>query len=140
MAGVPGLVTLPGTARAVGVARHWGALVLEAAGCGCVDEALIVVSELVGNAVRHTRSGGPGGKITMLIVESGGDMVRIEVVDDGAVSVPAPREPDSSELSGRGLWLVDELSAEWGVRVVAGDRRAVWALMPISERQPAHAE
>lgn len=125
---MPGFITLPGTARAAGVARSWVGLLLEEAGSICVDDALIVVSELVGNAVRHTKSGMPGGVITMLIVESErGETVRIEVVDEGAATVPAPREPDASELCGRGLWLVGELSAAWGVRSVGGDRRVVWA-------------
>lgn len=124
-------MTLPGTARAAGVARHWVALLLEVVGCPCevVDEALIITSELVGNAVRHTASGRPGGWITMLVVESHeGKAVRIEVIDDGgAATVPAPREPDPSEMCGRGLWLVGELSSCWGVRSAGGDRQAVWA-------------
>jgi len=127
-------VTLPGTARAAGVARHWVALVLEAAGCLGVDEVLLVTSELVGNAVRHTRSGGPGGVILMVVKQEGA-AVRIEVVDEGSETVPCPRVPDGLTLSGRGLWLVEELSETWGVRAAGGRRRTVWAVMPMSYRR-----
>ncbi|GLW07434.1 ATP-binding protein [Microtetraspora sp. NBRC 13810] len=130
-------MTVPGTRMAVPVARHWVRLVLDAAGCPVVDDALVMATELVANAVRHTRSGHPGGHLTVLIGYRGDGTARIEVIDEGAATVPAPREPDheTPDESGRGLWLVQALSREWGVRLLRGDRRGVWVLVPMTVKQ-----
>ncbi|MCG5215277.1 ATP-binding protein [Streptosporangium soli] len=136
MAWPPRVVTLPGVERSVSVAREWAGVVLEAVGCVGVDDALLVVSELVGNAVKHTESGGAGGLVMVVVFDAGAEMVRIEVIDDGAATVPRQREPDLESLDGRGLWLVERLSCRWGVRRVGGGRQSVWALMPMAEPKP----
>jgi anti-sigma regulatory factor (Ser/Thr protein kinase) len=74
-----------------------------------VDKARLLVTELATNAVLHARSP------IRLTVESRQDNVRVEVRDDDPRPIPPPLAPAASATSGRGLWLVDALSNDWGV-------------------------
>jgi anti-sigma regulatory factor (Ser/Thr protein kinase) len=104
------------------------------------DNAEVIVSELVTNAVRHTGSRAVGCE---LLWSEGG--LRLEVADQGdAPSVPLPRQADLDEECGRGLLLVGALSDAWGVAAPAprgedgstghaddarGAGRVVWAVL-----------
>ncbi|GAA5047565.1 ATP-binding protein [Thermocatellispora tengchongensis] len=127
-------VTLPGVLRSPGVGRQWAALVLEASGHTHIDLVLLVLSELVANAVTHSRSRNRGGQITVRLMDIGHQIVEVEVIDDGSRnSVPHMREPD--DWGGRGLLVVEAASAKWGVREAYGGRTAVWAhLVTTAER------
>ncbi|WP_329090146.1 MULTISPECIES: ATP-binding protein [unclassified Streptosporangium] len=131
-----GTITLPGMERSVPVARHCVGAVLAAAGCASVDDVLLVVTELVGNAIKHTASGVPGGTLTLRVSDAGQKLIHIEVIDSGSETIPEPREPDPESFGGRGLWLVGRCSKQWGVRELGGGHRAVWALMPATDGQP----
>ena len=124
---------LPGVDASVSVARRCATAVLAAAGCRNFGDVLLVTSELVTNAILHSRSG--KGWVRIGVVDTGNGLIGIEVLDDGAATVPFPRMPDNGEVCGRGLWLVDELSAQWGVRRTGNERSAVWALVDTSEKQ-----
>lgn len=87
------------------VADHSGTLPAD-----LVDDAELLVSELVTNAVRH---GGPEVSVRVRVEPATLD---VAVRDDGATVPPArPLAPDASSPTGRGLLLVDTVSAEWGV-------------------------
>jgi anti-sigma regulatory factor (Ser/Thr protein kinase) len=75
------------------------------------------IAELLANAVRHSRSGQPGGTVTVIIVGSA-DGVTVHVHDHGAAggAVPRPRDAGDEAESGRGLRIVDKLSDAWGTR------------------------
>jgi len=90
--------------------------------CGeMVDDALIVVSELVTNAVVHAHSG------CELRARMATDKVlRLEVVDAGR-GTPDPRSAADDDEHGRGLVLVSALSAAWGVDSLPDGRKLVWA-------------
>lgn len=106
----------------------------------------LVLSELFTNAIRHTRSGAPGGQVVVLI-EPLDDAVRVDVFDQGSgreprivrtrepVALPDPGTPESAladwdpDLSGRGLYLVESLSRTWGV-YSHEDGRAVYCEVP----------
>ncbi|RBQ14379.1 ATP-binding protein [Spongiactinospora rosea] len=118
---------IPGTAEAIGVVREWAALVMLADGCKYVDSAVLVISELVGNAIKHTRSQRDGGRVVVRLTYPAADVVRVDVIDDGATTVPRPRYPDWDMESGRGLWMVEQVALAWGQRALPGGRRAVWA-------------
>ena len=83
--------------------------------------ALIVVSELVTNALRHGE-----GMITVAI-ETRSQAVAIAVSDHGSRGLTMlNRPPDADE--GRGLGVVEKLSTAWGVRPSSeGPGKAVWA-------------
>ncbi|GAA3795021.1 ATP-binding protein [Sphaerisporangium flaviroseum] len=77
-------------------------------------DAELLASELFTNAARHSRSRDTG-KVTIMV--QAGDVVRVEVVDDGSADrLPRVMTPDPSSLGGRGLFLVRALSARFGVR------------------------
>ncbi|MEV6151265.1 ATP-binding protein [Nonomuraea sp. NPDC052129] len=120
-------MTLPGVVRSVPLARRWVTDALTAAGHRETDGVRLVTSELVGNAVLHTRSGRPGGVVMVTVFEVGDALARIEVLDEGALTVPKPREPDGCDCHGRGLWLVQQTSTRWGTRTVALRWNLVWA-------------
>ena len=102
--------------------------VLERSGRAATDAVLLVVSELVTNAVRH----GDGDVELRIDVEP--DKVRLEVLDDGHVKVQAPRRvPPPTELGGRGLQLVREVSKRWGSGFDPAGRTLVWAELPASD-------
>jgi anti-sigma regulatory factor (Ser/Thr protein kinase) len=85
-------------------------------------EMALVVSELVTNAVEH------GDADIVLVLRGQDDGLCIEVTNTATGGVPERRDPPPSTASGRGLRIVDVLSAAWG-HVTVGDRLTVWALV-----------
>lgn len=73
-----------------------------------VDTALLLLSELVTNAVRHGR---PPVVVHAGVCAAG--TFRVEV-DDGSLVAVAPRSPSEEDVGGRGLQLVELLSTAWG--------------------------
>jgi serine/threonine-protein kinase RsbW len=69
----------------------------------------IVLSEATANVIRHAYCN-PGNRY-LVTVEIFPDRVRLQVEDHGRgferTTVP---EPDDEEISGRGLWLIEQLS------------------------------
>ena len=82
-----------------------------------VEDALLVVSELVGNAVQHAQppmAGVPGSfRLRWRVVD--GHAVRIQVTHAGATNGPQLRSPSPSETTGRGLVIVNAVASDWGV-------------------------
>jgi anti-sigma regulatory factor (Ser/Thr protein kinase) len=115
-------MTLPVADHAVRLARQatcdalatWRLLLLE-------ETAVLLVSELVTNAVRHAR----GTDAISLELETAGIWLRIEV-QDADPRWPQPRTPGGFDESGFGFVLVDALAGKWGVRETATGK-AVWA-------------
>ena len=103
----------PGRPESAGAARRWATRCL--AGCPAAEDAGLCVTELVTNAVVHSRSQLPGGKVRVRLLIAAGVQVRIEVRDDGPVrdAPGAAADPaDAAELAedGRGLAIVQALS------------------------------
>ncbi|MCZ9346446.1 ATP-binding protein [Streptomyces sp. TRM76130] len=113
----------PGLAEQVVQVRHFVAAMI--AEGGPVDDAVLVVSELATNAVRHSRSGSAGGWF-LVVVGFGDGLVRIEVVDQGGERVPHLCDVTSQEEGGRGLLLIASCAKDWGVKNWP-DGRSVWA-------------
>jgi serine/threonine-protein kinase RsbW len=115
----------PATPRSVHRARH------ELVGClaawgmsGLADQAALVLSELMTNALRYGKAPGRGIGTHFVRQPSG---VRIEVHDlrDGT---PKAREAADDEERGRGLALVDAITGQrWGVTEREGPGKLVWA-------------
>jgi anti-sigma regulatory factor (Ser/Thr protein kinase) len=119
-------VTLPGVRRSVGVARN---LVRDLAdGLPLVDDLVTAVSEMVANAVTHTASGLRGGRVTV-VLSAGDGVYRLEVTDDGAAGGRPHVKAEVGAETGRGMRIVEALSARWGFRV-DGPRTVVWAEFP----------
>ena len=79
-------VTVAGRAERARVARAFVGGVL-GPGHPCGDDAALLVSELFGNSVRHSRSGAAGGTVTVA-VRVGDGLVRVEVTDRSGLEVP----------------------------------------------------
>lgn len=85
-----------------------------------VDDALLVVTELVNNAVTHARS------LCELRISVSPLSVRVEVLDEGP-GTPDPLPPSATRNHGRGLHLVDALTAAWGFEPIPNGGKMVWA-------------
>ncbi|SDH57915.1 ATP-binding protein [Nonomuraea jiangxiensis] len=83
-----------------------------------IDDCLLIVSELVTNAVRH------GGSAYALRLELREDRLYGEVFDPGD-GVPHQRTPDIDAISGRGLQIVAAVADAWGVTSANGGK-IVW--------------
>jgi anti-sigma regulatory factor (Ser/Thr protein kinase) len=68
----------------------------------CGDDAALLVSELFGDSVRHSRSGAAGGTVTVA-VGSGDGFVRVEVTDRSGPKVPELCSAGRDAEGGRGL-------------------------------------
>ncbi|MGI9007986.1 MAG: ATP-binding protein [Streptosporangiaceae bacterium] len=118
-----GRLTLPGQPQHVRLARRFVADTIGAAHRRC-GAALLLTSELVTNAVTHSRSGRPGGTLD-LVVSATCSALLVSVTDEGSESgLPAIRTPPGG-TNGNGLVLVDRLSDGWGYRH-DGSRTMVW--------------
>ena len=119
------LLELPFEPASASVARRHLTHVLRTSGVPeitCEDAALIV-SELVGNALRHGQAM-RGGRLRVGW-QFGDEGLRIEVTDGGA-GVPALRNGDALASSGRGLDIVATLADAWGF-ASEPDGTVVWA-------------
>ena len=109
-----GRATLPGQPACVREARR---LVAAAVGVGHprADTAILLTSELVTNAVTHSRSRRPDGTVD-LMVATGIYGLLVAVTDDGSdAGAPVIRNSPGAE-SGNGLLLVETLADGWGFR------------------------
>jgi anti-sigma regulatory factor (Ser/Thr protein kinase) len=83
-----------------------------------VEDAVLLVSELVTNSVLH------GGPPVVVAVDC--DEATLQVrVRDGSPALPARRDAAQGDENGRGLALVAEMSADWGVDTEK-DGKHVW--------------
>jgi PAS domain S-box-containing protein len=90
-----------------------------------VDSAVLVLSEVVTNAVRYAP-----GPVDVTMTHSAG-VLRIDVADNahdlGPRRPPATVDQLRPEAEGgRGLFLVESLSQRWGTTVISGDGKLVW--------------
>jgi len=90
-----------------------------------IDDAALVVSELVTNAVAAAEAMVDTEPILLRLFVIRGRLV-VEAWDANP-AFPEPRTPDEDEDSGRGLIIVQALSEACGVDVSADGRKVVWA-------------
>lgn len=88
------------------------------------DTAALVATELVGNSVRHART-----RELVLRLAMTPRRLRVEVADSDPTP-PRPRAADGMDEAGRGLLVVSELAARWGVQPEPGGK-AVWVEIPL---------
>ncbi|GII77669.1 hypothetical protein Sru01_26510 [Sphaerisporangium rufum] len=120
---------LPYAPTSVAVARRRLSADLEAWGvfAAAIEDAVLVVSELLSNALRHAHPL-PSGQI-MASWDWSGERLEVTVSDGGAATEPRAGRPALSSLGGRGLGIVEFLAERWGVRH-DGEMTTVWAILP----------
>ena len=90
-----------------------------------VDRAVLVVGELVTNAVVHARTE------VRLRVELRGERLHLAVRDGSPWQLRPVTIPDPEAEGGRGLWLVDQLARAWGVNRHPDGGKVVWCTLTL---------
>lgn len=103
--------------------------------CELFDDASVVISELVTNAVRYGLRPGlaknaPAARIEVLLLRQASHLVC--VVTDSNPGPPTLLEPDFAAETGRGLYVVEALSSRWGWTPLHTGHKAVWATLTLS--------
>ncbi|GAQ67563.1 histidine kinase-, DNA gyrase B-, and HSP90-like ATPase [Streptomyces scabiei] len=91
------------------------------------EDAVLLVSELVGNAVRHT-----GARVFGLRMRRRPGWIRVEVRDPSR-GLPCLMPVQEMDTSGRGLFLVDKLADRWGVDLLPRGK-TTWFEMRVADR------
>ena len=94
-----------------------------------VEDVRLVASELTTNAMQHARTP------FSLTLTREGHSVLLSVHDDSPV-LPVLTTAGISEPRGRGLAIVDRLSAGWGIDVADDRSKAVWARFDTGRTMP----
>jgi anti-sigma regulatory factor (Ser/Thr protein kinase) len=99
-----------------------------------IDDAVLILSELLSNACKHGRPlgdvlAGDGDVRAAWRVDPAGRLV-VEVTDGGGPTRPAPATPSVTAHGGRGLNIITALCEDWGVRDDdAHGEVTVWAVV-----------
>ncbi len=132
----------PGALDQAAEARRFTRLLL--GGTPFADDAELVVGELAGNAVRHTRSGSPGGHFAVEIILTsprreplGGPVaaarVLVTVSDLGGAGAPRFGGHGEADVpcaeGGRGLAIVTALAERTGFQGAPATGHRVWAYL-----------
>lgn len=119
--------TLKRVPEAASLARHLVRSTLESWELpGLNDAAGLLVTELVSNAVRHAA----GDELRVSVARLAQGRVRISVLDQDRTK-PTPKPMALEEESGRGLLLIEAMSAAWGVELLPAGKRVWTELEPI---------
>lgn len=118
---------------AASVARHAVAGLAPFLQPGVIDNAVLLVSELVTNSVRH--AGLPTEACIEFSVRASTEVLMVEVADCGqGFDHTGPIRPRAAAgmdaASGWGLFLVDQIADRWGAVQVDGETRVWFELSP----------
>ncbi len=108
----------PADLRSVSAARRFVRQVLPDAWSARLDDVLLLVSELVTNAIVHARS---AVQVTVSVFNG---TTRVEV-SDAEPMVPVQRRAGCAALSGRGLAMVEIVADRWGV-LTRTNGKTIW--------------
>lgn len=121
-------MTLAAVPTAPRAARHAVRTWFQSRHCDddAADTAALLVTELVSNAVVHAN----GPSLWLTVDETTADVLHV-AVRDGSQGIPqrSPRAPDVHRTGGRGLFMVDAMSARWGWEPLRAGKR-VWFELP----------
>jgi anti-sigma regulatory factor (Ser/Thr protein kinase) len=89
-----------------------------------LDDVLIVVTELVQNVVEHTANGG-----TLHLYRRRSTLI-VEVSDSSPEPPRVLEYDDASRVGGRGMRMVQNIAARWGVRSGIKGGKVIWVEIP----------
>jgi anti-sigma regulatory factor (Ser/Thr protein kinase) len=98
------------------------------------DDLALLVTELVGNSLRHAGLG-PEDLIRVRIARPRGSVL-VEVADSGPGFSPVRERPGRRQTSGRGLYLVEQVADRWGVELKG--ETCVWFELWIGDSRTRH--
>jgi anti-sigma regulatory factor (Ser/Thr protein kinase) len=103
-----------------------------------IDDAVLILSELVSNACRHGRplgrsEIGDGDILAAWFVDKAGRLT-VEVTDGGGPTRPVPSTPSVTARGGRGLNIIKAIAQDWGVRDSATGDVTVWVIVTEGHR------
>ncbi|MFD7017933.1 ATP-binding protein [Streptomyces sp. NPDC059928] len=128
-------MAVPHGPAGVGKARHRMREQLLGSGVSepVVDDAVLVLSELLSNACRHGRPLGRSdigdGDIKAAWRLDKAGRLTVEVTDGGGPTRPVPATPSVTARGGRGLNIISALAQDWGVRDSASGEVTVWVIL-----------
>jgi anti-sigma regulatory factor (Ser/Thr protein kinase) len=98
-----------------------------------IDDAVLILSELLSNACKHGRPlgdapAGDGDVRAAWRVDGRGRLI-VEVTDGGGPTRPAPATPSVTAHGGRGLNIITALADDWGVRDDIHGEVTVWVVV-----------
>jgi anti-sigma regulatory factor (Ser/Thr protein kinase) len=118
------LLRLRSNANSVPHARHVvGQFCRDGRLTSLAHDVELLTTELMTNACRHSE-----GLIT-LIAHRDMDHIVVTVTDDNPRRLPSIAAPDPLDDTGRGLFLVDQVAGEWGVKPHPRGK-SVWFQLP----------
>ncbi|MFG3282702.1 ATP-binding protein [Streptomyces sp. NPDC048111] len=134
-------MAVPHGPAGVGKARHTMREQLLGSGVSepVVDDAVLVLSELLSNACRHGRplgrsDIGDGDVRAAWRIDKAGRLT-VEVTDGGGPTRPVPATPSVTARGGRGLNIISALAQDWGVRDSASGEVTVWVIIMAGHRR-----
>ncbi|MFF5423471.1 MULTISPECIES: ATP-binding protein [unclassified Streptomyces] len=134
-------MAVPHGPAGVGEARHRMRDELYRSGVSetVVDDAVLILSELLSNACRHGRPLGRGDRgdgdvLAAWRLDPSGGLI-VEVTDGGGPTRPVPSKPSVTAHGGRGLNIIGALAQDWGVRDSATGEVTVWAVVTEGHRR-----
>ncbi|MGW8725704.1 ATP-binding protein [Streptomyces sp. NPDC055808] len=133
-------MAVPHGPAGVGKARHTMREQLLGSGVSepVVDDAVLILSELLSNACRHGRplgraDIGDGDVKAAWRIDKAGRLT-LEVTDGGGPTRPVPATPSVTARGGRGLNIISALAQDWGVRDSASGEVTVWVILLAGHR------
>ncbi|WP_351230672.1 ATP-binding protein [Streptomyces sp. NPDC002133] len=134
-------MAVPHGPAGVGEARHRMREQLRRSGVSesVVDDAVLILSELLSNACRHGRPLGRAeigdGDIRAAWRFDKAGRLTVEVTDGGGPTRPIPATPSVTAHGGRGLNIISALAQDWGVRDSEAGEVTVWVLVTEGHRR-----
>ncbi|MEV5511130.1 ATP-binding protein [Streptomyces orinoci] len=126
-------ISLPASPRSVAAARRFCDRLLAEWGLhDLAGDALLLLSELVTNAIVH----GPEGAGDVELTLSRTPARLIAQVTDGGGSLPRCGRAGPDSENGRGMWLVEQIADEWGHHLSPAGK-TVWFTLPLPSAHPA---
>ena len=118
-----------------------------------IDDAVLILSELLSNACRHARPLEPlhdrpseyqdghieDGRVVVGWELHSDGLLTVEVTDGGGPTRPRRGSPSLTARGGRGLGIVGRLASDWGVRDAPGEV-TVWAVLAVRARHARRDE
>ncbi|MEU1815654.1 ATP-binding protein [Streptomyces roseifaciens] len=115
-------VSLPATERSAAAARRFCRQLLSEWGLEeLAGDTALLLSELVTNAVLHV----PETREGIRLVLSRGQRHLVAQVTDAGGHLPRCNEAGPDSENGRGIWLVEQIAAQWGHHA-SGNGKTVW--------------